>query len=854
MTDDTETDPIRDALYERLFDELDQAEESSQVADLVFAAFDGADALNEALGGITTPRPQPTRRPRSHDAQIPGMYLKSISVRGFRGVGPMTTLNLSPGPGLTLITGRNGSGKSSFADAVELALTETNDRLDRGKIWKDGWLNLHREGAPRIEVELTAEGARRPIKVARAWQAADTDLLAAKTTVRLPGEAARPLSELPWQEALSEYRPILAYSELTGLITDGNAKNFDAIDRMLQLGDLGQIHNLLRQTRLELDRARKAVAAGMADLLAELSASTDERATVIRTSLASKVARLWDLDAAYVAAGGAAAADANDRTANTVGAIDTVGAMELDDEATALGRLLALDLPEPSEVAERAANLRAAVARVKATSGTPAADARRVAGLLRTGLDHYREHGGGSCPLCRVGTLDEAWRASATEEAERLHAIAEDANDANNRLGHARGSALALIQESPRALAADRVPGSMADSAARARAAWDAWERLRAESDSGTLADDLVVHHQNLLSTLGALRSAARTRLETLETAWSPLARRTLEWVDAARVSRARQPLLKALKNAEDFIRRLLEHMQDERLEPFATQHAEIWADLRQESNIEIGRLKLRGTGTQRRPELDVTVDGAGGKALGVMSQGELHALGLALFLPRATVPESPFRFVVIDDPVQSMDPAKVDGLARVLLRTARTRQVVVFSHDDRLADAVRRFSTPEFPARQLEVVRGEQSVIEIKSMLDPASRWLDEARALAHTPNLPEDIRSALVSGFCRSAVDAVCIDIYRRKRLAAGDRHHEVEDAITATKGTGSKAALAIFEDAKRAPEVLGYINNRWKWQTGDIYKAVVKDSGHGPRDGDATALVRDARVLVNTLSELR
>jgi hypothetical protein len=36
----------------------------------------------------------------------------------------------------------------------------------------------------------------------------------------------------------------------------------------------------------------------------------------------------------------------------------------------------------------------------------------------------------------------------------------------------------------------------------------------------------------------------------------------------------------------------------------------------------------------------------------------------LALLLPpRARLPASPFRFLVIDDPVQAMDPAKVDGL-----------------------------------------------------------------------------------------------------------------------------------------------------------------------------------------------
>ena len=50
-----------------------------------------------------------------------------------------------------------------------------------------------------------------------------------------------------------------------------------------------------------------------------------------------------------------------------------------------------------------------------------------------------------------------------------------------------------------------------------------------------------------------------------------------------------------------------------------------------------------------------------------MLSNGELHALGLALFLPRSTAPDSPFRFVLIDDPVQAMDPSKVEGLAQVL-------------------------------------------------------------------------------------------------------------------------------------------------------------------------------------------
>jgi hypothetical protein len=55
-------------------------------------------------------------------------FLRRITAQGFRGIGPKATLDLTPGPGLTLVVGRNGSGKSSFAEGLELLLTGDTDR------------------------------------------------------------------------------------------------------------------------------------------------------------------------------------------------------------------------------------------------------------------------------------------------------------------------------------------------------------------------------------------------------------------------------------------------------------------------------------------------------------------------------------------------------------------------------------------------------------------------------------------------------------------------------------------------------------------------------------------------------
>ena len=42
-----------------------------------------------------------------------GVFVNSIAVQGFRGIGPRCVLEFARGPGLTLVVGRNGSGKES---------------------------------------------------------------------------------------------------------------------------------------------------------------------------------------------------------------------------------------------------------------------------------------------------------------------------------------------------------------------------------------------------------------------------------------------------------------------------------------------------------------------------------------------------------------------------------------------------------------------------------------------------------------------------------------------------------------------------------------------------------------------
>src|SRR5215203_3682564 len=79
-------------------------------AAVVLGACAGKDALDDGLsntkGGVVPDD-------KAAGAAMSGAYLTSLAVEGFRGIGPKQSLTLTPGPGLTIVVGRNGSGKSS---------------------------------------------------------------------------------------------------------------------------------------------------------------------------------------------------------------------------------------------------------------------------------------------------------------------------------------------------------------------------------------------------------------------------------------------------------------------------------------------------------------------------------------------------------------------------------------------------------------------------------------------------------------------------------------------------------------------------------------------------------------------
>src|SRR2546426_10152596 len=109
--------------------------------DLVLGALEGRDGLEAQLAGSSA-SPPPLAAQVSPAPT--GAFLRSVAVEGFRGIGRAQTLEVAPGPRLTLVVGRNGSGKSSFAEGLEVLLTCDSLRWkERAAVWRGGLRHHH---------------------------------------------------------------------------------------------------------------------------------------------------------------------------------------------------------------------------------------------------------------------------------------------------------------------------------------------------------------------------------------------------------------------------------------------------------------------------------------------------------------------------------------------------------------------------------------------------------------------------------------------------------------------------------------------------------------------------------------
>ena len=780
-----------------------------EVAVVVLAALEGADSLEAALTGNKPTAP--TGRKSEQAGEAKDIYLSAIEATGFRGIGQTARLEISPGPGLTIVAGRNGSGKSSFADALEVLLTGDSWRWkNKSAEWKQGWRNLHHTDEVKVQAEFVVEGSMGPTKVWREWDETAKDASDSATVLQAHGAKLSDLETEGWSEPIALYRPLLSHSEL-GVVADNPSSLFDALAGVLGVDDLVGAGDLLRRRRLDLQASLKEAKKSLKDEIRPvLDELEDPRATRAVEALAG---RSWQLDDLEQVASGVEA---------------------VPERVAVLKRVAQMSLPDSATIKRLADQIETATGHLDDLVSSEAGRSHRSAELLEIALEEHKEHGETDCPVCGVGRLDESWRSETEKQLAELRQASADYDKAIEAVELAIAACRQAVENPGLDL-----PQGTGLPAEEYEAALRAWRTT--PDQPRELAEHLRKTHPLLSKEVRSVLSAAAAELAELEDAWRPMATVLVSWVSAARHALEDDSLAKRIKVAEDALALAIGEIRSDRFAPISDRAIAFWETLRLQSNVQLKGVELTGKGTRRRVELQVTVDGTEGAALGVVSQGEVNCLALSLFFPRVMLPESPFRFIVIDDPIQAMDPARVDGLARVFTEVAKDRQLVVFTHDDRLPESLRRLKLPH---TLLEVTRRPGSIVEVRPRLDPVVQYFLDARAVAKDEELPDGVASRVVPGFCRSGIESACMEAIRRRRLDRGEIHRDVEELLMGA-GTTALAALALFDDDSAGGKVLGEINRRWHASAADAFKD-CKRGAHVGFSGSLESLIGESQNL--------
>jgi energy-coupling factor transporter ATP-binding protein EcfA2 len=813
---------MNSAAYEELFARVEASELADRDQELVLAAAEGTACLEALLRAESTPA-QPSAAQEAAEPPPPA-YLEEIAVEGFRGIAGSARLQLIPGPGLTVVAGRNGSGKSSFAEGLEVLLTGTTVRwADRTKVWQEGWRNLHHEGSAVVSARLRVDGDPEPLVLTRTWSPGAP--LGTDQHPAVSG-AASDWSELGWDTALARFRPLLSYDELGTMFSSRAADLYDALSAILGLEEFEAVVEVLRVERLARAKTGASAKDQLSELRARLSAIEDPRAAELLAALAGK-----------------------SPSPDAVAAALDAGHEDPGDDASGTRALARIELPDEDAITAAVTRVTTARATVDSLAQTDVAQLGALAELLDQGLavNRLRDDPGepSDCPLCGAeGTIDTGWVIRAEAQADDLRQRSADLRVATAELASARSAVAGLFDANlPRALAS---AGDAGLTTADAISAWQDW--TTAVLAAGSDHDGLVDAAAWLGECVGDVRAQARKVDEERTVAWRPLRELTSAWILVARQATTDKLLVERLKVCEAWMKTALGALRKDRLAPVVTGAQANWELLRHESNVALGTVGLKGAGTRRYASFDVVVDGSDASALGVMSQGELSALAISVFLPRALLPGSPFGFVIIDDPVQSMDPAKVDGLARVLAHAATERQVVVFSHDERLPEAIRRL---EIEARIVRVQREAQSRVRVLAVSTPSERYLTEAQAMSKAEMPPRTI-PIVVPGFCRSAIEAACETKIRRDLISRGVTHVEVDAEIEKLTSVTTWLAKALGYDVAQGLELMREIERLGGPGAAKAVRLTRRATHEQLAGLDLPELIRDTRQLVKELEQ--
>ena len=652
------------------------------------------------------------------------MKIDFVEVCGFRGF--RDKLRVTFGSGFTVITGRNGVGKSTLFDAVEFALTGTIDKYTVEKAAQESlsdylwWRGAERPDAHYVTVSFKGDsGETFTITRSRESGADKTaaDIEAALCRNVRPDDALRQLCKTS----------IIRDEWIAALSVDlSETERFEHVRSALGLGQGSDFSTKAKAVLKAAETAHASRQAAYAEARSQLT-----RALTGLTEAKEAIARTGDVSAAMQTLVAATPDAPEELVARLAAGRATLAAgrarLGAIGEAISQGRKVlalrrALDNPEAVAKRSEAQQLLAAMTRSKEEAERLAAEANTALELEERGNDIAAalaaiiEHGerlgrhDSKCPLCAAERTEEEFSAGLLLARQRMEALASGVAAARQKAAAAREALIQSTSNFERARATwAELESELTRQAAREQAHVEIFERnsleFRFVQDPDGLEQylnaerDRLIELERALLTLDVSQSVSKTA--SLEEQVAVL--RQVAETAASAVENSERALAVA-KAMDRGVRSIAGEIVDERLAQISPLLNELYQRLRPHFDWRSIEYSIRG---DVRRFLSLRV-GDGLNPQFVFSSGQRRAAGLAFLLSvHLARAWTSWGTLLMDDPVQHIDDFRALHLIEVLaaLRLGG-RQVVCAVEDEALAELLcrRLLSTSESAGRRYDL------------------------------------------------------------------------------------------------------------------------------------------------------
>ncbi|CAO1649070.1 RecF/RecN/SMC N terminal domain-containing protein [Salinibacterium sp. NYA9b] len=715
--------------------------------------------------------------------------LRQVSVSGFRGAKHEVTLSIDGLQGVTVLYGENGSGKSSLAEAVRVALegrtgaTHLGDEGSVHELW--GANDQRSQGVEEatVSVVLFDEATSDTLSIRASITSSGVERTG---LLQRDGEAHELDSRSPawavWSDAIRASPPVLAYAELS----DELQKKRDLqiwLSSCLAMDNASRVFD--SRLKAQIDTAQEA----------EKAIKTAKQSSTRMVEEVDEAARRQGVDGIQPLTW--IEPKTLEELADWLGHHSLVERQKLENH---LDASLLKALPVLGK-AFRTARVNWSKAATKALLTAQVTDS--IVDMNERVIDSGQGDNNETCPTCGTSHID--WREHLKREAERLKEAKESAAELKTLVRRSQHEIVAPLS------ACLRVLPTEFDSAESAVLSKMLDEATIARQDTDDLNENLLTALHNLSK--WSEQPEAHLLIEAaLEASGFKHQWRCDRWA-------AVSPYLSAFKTNINHASKTTvlrkarskwnKHLAQIRSERSSSLHALVGpavATLLGDVGISVSAIRIN------KLESELELQDANGQSveLAHLSAGQRNALILGPVI--ATAESGIFAFSILDDPVHAFDDFRVDKLSSTLAEIGKNQSLILTTHDARFVEYLRVHATLAFAV--LATSRDSNGQVKLTATEDPSAELIKFGRKLA------SDLRKAPapdgrgeVTALLRMALDEAFERVALRHfaRLTSVAAKQAREDFEGAMLTRDRKDALRVF--LADSPPQLALLTAAWQ-----------------------------------------